>query len=172
MHSVKINALKQEYDELIEFCREQQQVSFEMYINDTYKRSLLLSIASFFETTISKAIYDFAGQRSQNDPELVALVNNKAIQRQYHSLFDWDANNANKFLKLFGEPFKQKTRNKIQKKGLTDAEIAFITIGKERNILVHQNYIEAPVNYTFEEIFSKYELACDFVEFLVETLLS
>lgn len=137
MHSIKINALHQEYNELIEFCRVHKQVTFEMYINDTYKRSLLLSAASYFETTISKAIYDFAGLRSHNNPEIVALVNNKAIQRQYHTLFDWDSNNANKFFRLFGEPFKQKARLQIKEKGLTDAEVAFITIGRERNILVH-----------------------------------
>lgn len=172
MHSIKINALHQEYNELIEFCREHKQLSFEMYINDTYKRSLLLSAASFFETTISKAVYDFAGLRSRGNPELVALVNNKAIQRQYHTLFDWDSNNANKFLRLFGESFKQKARLLIQEKSLADAEIAFMTIGRERNILVHQNYIEAQVNNTFEEIFEKYTLACTFVEFLVQLLLS
>lgn len=172
MHSIKINALHQEYNELIEFCRDNKQVSFEMYINDTYKRALLLSAASYFEMTISKAIYDFAGLRSHNNPEIVALVNNKAIQRQYHTLFDWDSNNANKFFRLFGEPFKQKARHLIQEKGLADAEMAFITIGRERNILVHQNYIEAQINNTFEEIFTKYEVACSFVEFLVQLLLS
>ena len=37
MYSAKIKALNDEYIELIEFCRLNNQVSFEMYINDTYK---------------------------------------------------------------------------------------------------------------------------------------
>ena len=172
MHSVKINALRDEYSELIDFCRENNQVSFEMYINDTYKRSLLLSAASYFEMTISKAIYDFADKKSHGNHEIVALINNKAIQRQYHTLFDWDRNNANRFLSLFGDSFKQKARNQIAEKGLVDAETAFMTIGRERNRLVHQNYIEAQVNDTFEEIFMRYEKACTFVEFLVQLLFS
>lgn len=47
MRSAKITALHDEYSELIEFCRNNKQVSFEMYINDSYKKSLLLSAASF-----------------------------------------------------------------------------------------------------------------------------
>lgn len=47
----------------------------------------------------------------------------------------------------------------------------FIAIGRERNRLVHQNYIEAQINDTFEEIWDKYTRACDFVE-LITYLLS
>ena len=50
--------------------------------------------------------------------------------------------------------------------------LAFIAIGRERNMLVHQNYIEAQINDTFEEIFSKYAKACKFVEFLINLFIS
>ena len=43
MYSAKIKSLYEEYGELIEFCRSNGQVSFELYINDTYKKALLLS---------------------------------------------------------------------------------------------------------------------------------
>ena len=54
MRCAKITSLHDEYSELIEFCKSNNQVSFEMYINDTYKKSLLLSVASFFEATITR----------------------------------------------------------------------------------------------------------------------
>lgn len=41
MYSAKIKSLYEEYGELIEFCRSNGQVSFELYINDTYKKALL-----------------------------------------------------------------------------------------------------------------------------------
>lgn len=82
MRSAKITALHDEYSELIEFCRSNKQVSFEMYINDTYKKSLLLSVASFFEATITKAIHDYVDKKSRQTPEIVAFVDNKAIKRQ------------------------------------------------------------------------------------------
>lgn len=170
MYSVKIRALRNEYNELIDFCKENKQVSFEMYINDTYKRALLLSAASFFEATITKTIHDFADGKSRKNPEIVAFIDNKALKRQYHTFFNWDVNNANQFFGLFGDGFKQRARLQIQEKDLSAAETAFLTIGRERNRLVHQNYIEAQVNGTFEEIYTQYEKACDFVELLIQLL--
>ncbi len=170
MYSPKIKALHDEYCELLDFCREYNQVSFEMYINDTYKKSLLLSAASYFETQISNAVHEFAVNASKGKNPLVAFVDNKALKRQYHTFFNWDGNNANQFFGLFGEDFKKKAREQIKEKELESAERAFITIGRERNCLVHQNYIEAQVNSTFDEIYDRYETACDFVEFIIQIL--
>ena len=103
--------------------------------------------------------------------EIVSFVDNKAIKRQYHTFFNWDGNNSNQFFGLFGDAFKRRAREEIQAKRLEEAEAAFMAIGRERNRLVHQNYIEAQINDTFEEIFAKYKKACDFVD-LIEQLLS
>lgn len=52
----------------------------------------------------------------------------------------------------------------------TYAESAFLSIGRERNLLVHQNYAEIRINDTFEEIYLKYEQACDFIDLIFELL--
>lgn len=171
MRSTKIASLHDECSEMISFCRSNKQVSFEMYINDIYKKSLLLSAASYFEATITKSIHDYINAKSRQSPEIVAFVDNKAIKRQYHTFFNWDGNNANQFFGLFGEDFKRRAREEIQSRNFGEAEAAFIAIGRERNRLVHQNYIEAQINDTFEEIWDKYTRACDFVE-LITYLLS
>lgn len=170
MYSAKIKALREEYDELVEFCRDNNQVSFEMYINDTYKKSLLLSAASYFESVITKIIHEFATKKSNGNPEIIAFIDNKAIKRQYHTFFNWDCNNSNQFLGLFGEEFKSIAKRQIQEKNLSDAESAFLSIGRERNLLVHQNYAEIRINDTFEEIYLKYEQACDFIDLIFELL--
>ena len=170
MHSSKIAALHDEYSELIEFCRSNEQVSFEMYINDTYKKALLLSAASFFEATITKAIHDYVDIKSHQTPEIIAFLDNKAIKRQYHTFFNWDGNNATHFFGLFGENFKRRAREEIRSRALDAAETAFIAVGRERNRLVHQNYAEAQINDTFEEIWIKYTKACDFVELIAQLL--
>ena len=122
-------------------------------------------------TIIIKIIHDFAEGKSRQNLSLVSFVDNKALKRQYHTFFNWDGNNANQFWGLFGDSFSQEAKKQIQDKKLVDAERAFIAIGRERNLLVHQNYIEATINDTFEEIYAKYEKACDFVE-LISQLLS
>lgn len=170
MYSAKIKSLYAEYVDLIEFCKSSDQVSFEMYINNTYKKSLLLSAASYFEVIITKTIHDFIDGKSRKNPEIVAFVDNKAMKRQYHTFFNWDGNNANRFFGLFGEAFKRRAREEIQTKELGEAEAAFMAIGRERNRLVHQNYIEVQINDTFEEIWNKYEKACDFVELIAQLL--
>lgn len=170
MYSAKIKLLCEEYSELIEFCRANSQISFEMYINDTYKKSLLLSAASFFEATIIQAIHDFADAKSRSNSEVVAFVDNKAVKRQYHTFFNWEGQNANQFFGLFGEAFKQKARQEIEARSLVEAEKAFMAVGRERNRLVHQNYIEAQINDTFEDIKNKYEKACEFVELIIQLL--
>lgn len=170
MDSAKIRSLYEEYGELIEFCRSNNQVSFELYINDTYKKVLLLSAASYFETIITKTIHDFVNEKTRYNPEIVAFVDNKAMKRQYHTFFNWDGNNANQFFGLFGDAFKRRAREEIQAKKLDEAEGAFLSIGRERNRLVHQNYIEVQINGTFEEIYAKYEKACDFVGLITQLL--
>ncbi len=35
-----------------------------------------------------------------------SLVKNKAVSRQYHTWFDWNANNANAFFNMFGDGFR------------------------------------------------------------------
>ncbi len=170
MYSAKINALRSEYDELIEFCRSNSQVSFEMYINDTYKKTLLLSAASLFESILTKTIHDFADSRSHHNPEVVAFLDNKALKRQYHTFFNWDSAQTNQFLGLFGDTFKQAARKKIQEENLIEAEGAFMAIGRERNRLVHQNFVEVQINDTFDEIYAKYENACNFVELIAQLL--
>ena len=168
MYSAKIKSLYEEYGELIEFCRSNGQVSFELYINDTYKKALLLSAASYFETVITKTIHDFVNRKTKCNVEIVSFVDNKAMKRQYHTFFNWDGSNANQFFGLFGDAFKRKAREEIHTKKLDEAEVAFLTIGRERNRLVHQNYIEVQINDTFEEIFAKYEKACDFVDLITQ----
>lgn len=168
MYSTRIKALYEEYKELIVFCQENKQISFEMYINNIYKKALLLSAASYFEFTITKIIHDYVAETSQNNMELIAFVDNKTLNRQYHTLFNWKENNANQFFGAFGESLKLSAKNMIKERGLIDAEVAFMEIGRERNNLVHRNYVEAVVNSTFEEIYEKYLRACQFIEFLAE----
>ena len=99
-------------------------------------------------------------------------LTNQEIKRQYHTFFSWDGNNANQFFGLFGEDFKRRAREEIRSRSLDEAEMAFMAVGRERNRLVHQNYVEAQINDTFEEIWSKYIKACDFVELIVQLLSS
>jgi hypothetical protein len=166
MYYSKIDVLVKEYKELMAFFHENGQISFGMFLDNVYKKALLLSASSYFESVIIATIHDYAASIAKSDNKLVAFIDNKALERQYHTMFDWTVSNTNKFWSLFGGDEKIRARKKLDEEGLQNAEQAFLTIGKERNELVHRNFVEANVNYTFEEIYIKYQRACDFIDFV------
>lgn len=170
MDSTKIRALYDDYKALSCFCYSQNQISFATCINDVYRKSLLISAASFFEVEICKAMYDAAEKKAKANRAFATFIENKVIKRQYHTFFAWDSPNTNNFWGLFGEDFKKNIRLEIKERKLEDAESAFLYIGRERNNLVHKDYVNFIIYNTFEEIYDKYKTACNFVEFIVEAL--
>jgi citrate lyase synthetase len=171
MENDRIERQYQDSKDLIAYLMEKSEVSFATYIDSVYKKVLVLSAASYFESVISKDISAYATKVSGSDKRIVTLIENKAIKRQYHTLFDWDKNNTNKFWSLFGENTKNKVREQLDaNEHLKTAEQAFVELGRQRNLLVHENFAEYDVNTTVEEIYEKYKLACEFVSYIEKVL--
>lgn len=171
MESERIERQYQDSKELYEYLIGKGEISFATYIDSVYKKVLVLSAASFFESTISKQISEYATKVSGADKRLVTLVQGKVIERQYHTLFDWNAKNTNSFWKLFGEQTKDKVRAQLAADLiLKTGEEDFLSLGKQRNLLVHENFAEYDVNTTLEEIYIKYKSACNFVDYIAIVL--
>ena len=80
---------------------------------------------------------------------ILAFVKNKAIERQYHTYFDWERSNANKFFSLFGTGFKDFMIARVKESKELAASIeAFLELGNIRNQLVHQNFAVFPLDKT------------------------
>lgn len=174
MESERIERQYKDSKDLFQYLMDKGEVSYATYIDSVYKKVLVLSAASFFEAIISKAISNFASKSSALDKRIVSLVELKVIDRQYHTLFDWNAKNTNAFWKLFGDDTKSTASQHIKEDSdLCNAEAAFIYLGSMRNSLVHQNFAEydIDVNITVDEIYAKYQLACNFLDF-VELVLT
>lgn len=164
IESERIESQYKDAKDLYDYLMGKGEISFATYIDSVYKKVLVLSVASFFERFIGSCILDFTRVSSSKDYRVVKLVENKVIERQYHTLFDWKAKNTNTFWRLFGDDTKIKVRNKIKEdEVLQKAELDFIEIGELRNLLVHENFAEYDVNLTLEDIYSKYTSACFFV---------
>jgi len=171
MESARIERQYQDAKELYNYLMKSEEVSFASYIEGVYKKVLLLSAASFFEYEITSLIKKFAQRASKSDMRLVTLVEKKALARQYHTLFDWDSTNTNKFWGLFGDTTKTKAKERIDKNDkLAQAEKDFLGLGKLRNSLVHENFSEYDVNITLQEIYDKYKSACKLIDFTAEVL--
>lgn len=171
MESERIERQYQDSKELYEYLVSKGEITFATYINNVYKKVLVLSAASYFESVITKQISEYATKASGADKRIVTLIENKAIKRQYHTLFNWEAKNTNTFWALFGETTKTKVREQINSNDdLRASEVYFIELGKQRNLLVHENFAEYDVNITIEEIYKKYKSACTFVSYIATVL--
>lgn len=158
-----IDILYQENKELVEFLQENGYYSLSTNTENTFPKVLLLATASYFEDLIKNTLMDFF-QQETSEP-LFLFVKNKAIERQYHTFFDWKSKNANQFFGLFGDGFKKFMKEQIGKdERLEQAIRAFLEIGNTRNILVHENFGGFHTYKTTQEIYNLYQQALVFVE--------
>jgi hypothetical protein len=140
-------------------------------VDDNFRKSLLLCVASYFEKSLSDHIADFIHEVSAKNTAAVEFVKNKAIRYQYHTWFSWDSRNANKFFSLFGEGFKKFMESRVREDRGLDASVkAFLEIGEGRNRLVHKDFGSFSLEKTTAEIYELYEKASVFVEMMPAAL--
>jgi RiboL-PSP-HEPN len=158
--------------QLVSFLNDKNEISLLNIAELNFKKSLLLSAASYFETRIREIVINFVTSKSSGCEEIIFFVKKKAIERQYHTYFDWDnAKNANTFFALFGENFKNSAVYDIKSDSkLNTSVLAFLELGKQRNTLVHQNFASFPIEMTSLEIYTKYQEALKFVEYIENKL--
>jgi RiboL-PSP-HEPN len=151
-----------------EYLSSQLQLSFAQDVEDTTRKNLALAAASYFEHELTAILSDFADRRSNGCSELVAFIQNKALKRQFHTLFDWEkGKNANAFFALFGESFKSSAESATrQDPALQEAIKSFLELGYLRNCIVHQNYASFATDKTADEILTSYRKAKEFLGYL------
>ena len=116
-------------------------------------------------------VLDFVKHITTENHPLMWLVHNKAVSHQYHTWFDWEARNANKFFGLFGTAFQDHMKEEVKNDNTLSSSIqAFIEIGRERNRLVHGDFGNFSLEKTSEEIYMLYVKAKRFVEWFPEAL--
>ena len=159
-----VDRLYQDFQEVIAGIGSAE-VSLQTTARVNFSKSLLLAAASYFEEQVKSQILDFVHNRSFGNEILTQFARNQAIERQYHTLFSWDATNANRFFSLFGSGFREYMKQHVDNDNeYREAIRAFLEIGRERNLLVHENYAQFPLEKTVEEIYARYRDALIFVD--------
>jgi hypothetical protein len=160
-----IDRLYENNEMLLSYLRENGEYSLLSNEESSFPKVLLLAVASYFEEKVKQILLDFF--QEQTTPPLFHFVKNKAIERQYHTFFNWKAANANQFFGLFGEEFKDFMDAEIKDNDtLNDAIRAFMEIGRTRNALVHENFATFPLQKTAKEIYDLYQQALLFLQML------
>jgi hypothetical protein len=100
-----------------------------------------------------------------------SLIKRRIFARDYYALFSWEAKNANTFFSNFGAEFKAHMSKMVSEKPELDQAVRdFLSIGLERNRLVHQDFATFTLEKTTKEIYHQYGSASRFVQCLKEEL--
>lgn len=171
MSQTVVDRLQAEFSSLIAVLNEADEISLISTADDNFRKSLLLAAASYFEHRMTAAVLSFVSSATRNHELVTSLVRNKAVARQYHTWFDWNAKNANNFFGMFGNGFRDFMKEKVNDDDDLDLSIrAFLELGGERNRLVHQDFGSFPLEKTSEEIYALYCRAMNFIEAFPEAL--
>jgi RiboL-PSP-HEPN len=164
-----IDSMYSDTSQLLGLLGAQGEPSIQSFANSNLRKVLLLSAASWFETRISNALQKFSTIHSNGHPGIESLIKGKAIERQYHTYFDWKKKKPGPFYALFGDVCGDQLEQLVKADAdLKDALAAFLELGSLRNELVHKNFAAFPFEKTTEEVYALYQRAESFVLF-VET---
>ncbi len=171
MQSTIIDKIYEDYLELFKYLENNKEISLRNDADNNFKKVLVLSTASYFEHEITQILLRFISKYSNNNSKIYSFTKRKAIDRQYHTYFDWDAKNANKFFSLFGDDFKGIIENDLKSNEWLERSIKdFIRIGSTRNELAHENFANFTLDMTSKDVYELYNSAKLFIEYLTEKL--
>ena len=162
-----VDVIFEEHQALVHYLTAAGEVSLQNNVDSNFRKTLLLAAASYFETALSDSLIALFSDRTNAAEPMVEFVRNKAIGRQFHSLFQWESPNANSFFSLFGANFSHFMRAEVVSDASLDSSIkAFLELGRLRNQLVHQNFASFTLEKTVEEIYASYKVALHFIEII------
>jgi hypothetical protein len=160
-----VDRIYDEFTALLKVLADQNEISLQAAADDSFRKVLVLSAASYFEHELTAIVAAYVDEISASDALIKGLVQSKAIDRQYHTWFNWKEKNANQFFGMFGNEFKTHMAAVIKASPDLDRSIkAFLEMGQQRNRLAHQNFAGFTMEKTAEEIFQLYKDSQLFIE--------
>jgi len=99
MPASDVERIHNEFSQLLEFLTASNEISLRAATDDSFRKVLILSAASYFEHRLTNAVAVFVDETTSSDGLVGALVQNKAINRQFHTWFKWDDKNAKPVLR-------------------------------------------------------------------------
>lgn len=139
------------------------------FINDIGAKTLVIAAAGDLERRLCSTILELYRGKSLSE-HLVQFVDKQALERKFHTLFNWDSNNVNTFLGLFGTTKKAELKTILENDPYRSQVIDFMYIGRTRNNIVHKGLTIASIENTKEEVYQKYRSGLAFVNFVALNL--
>ena len=160
-----VDTLYEDHLALSQLLASAAEPSLQVAANDSYRKSLVLAAASFFEHAIMEALSEFISTTGRGDARLISLCKKKAIDQKYFTYFEFKDRNCNGFFAIFGPAFRAAMVAAVDADPkLDEGAQAFLDLGRLRNELVHRNFAAFPLDKTAEEIYQLYQRALVFVD--------
>lgn len=155
--------------QLLNLLRDKREVSLYVWSSDYLRRFLVLVAANYFETEVREIMRGFIDSNT-NNPLVVSFLQ-KSMERQYHTYFEWEGKNANRFFSMFGDNFKRAAVQDVAADpDLNEAIGAFLELGQTRNELIHKRINAISLIKTTDEYFELHKKALIFVNYVKRKL--
>lgn len=163
--STAIDRLYQEHKQLVQFLEQENQLSLIVTVDESFRKSLTLAAASYFEVRTREYVVAYIEEVTQHNSRVVSFAKAKGVERQYHTYFDWKKRKAAPFFALFGSEFKTYIEAVIRNDSrLSESIDAFLELGELRNMLAHQDYAVFTMEKTVDDIYALYNKGLYFTE--------
>jgi hypothetical protein len=169
----QIDDLFEENNQLLSFLDSENEISFRSCFDDTFRKILLLSSASYFENKVLGIIEDFINKKA-NDEKIRSFIQSSKMKDRYFKLFDWrDRKPQNcDFLHAFGKDFYNSVKADLKDSPDLEMQIkAFLEIGDIRNNMVHENFAIFPMDKSPGDIYLLHQNAERFIIYIEKKLL-
>tara|TARA_R110002020_G_scaffold13224_1_gene47693 strand:- start:150 stop:692 length:543 start_codon:yes stop_codon:yes gene_type:complete len=167
---MSLQELKQTHDEVKNYLLQEGGIEQFTTYEALATKSLLIAAAGEMERKFNKLLKD--SPISYGSPDfLISFITSQAIERKFHSMFNWKSANINSFAGLFGPVKKAEIIDEF--KSLSGQKVIkdFIFIGSERNRIVHKGLATESLDHTFDEVWEKYLSASKILEILEKLLV-
>jgi hypothetical protein len=156
---------------LLEFLESKGELSHKLWAEASMAKVIIIAGAGALEVEMCAIVRRFVSSIKPNDPLVMAIVERKAITRQYHTWFSWPDRNAGPFYSLFGSDFSKAARlHARQEAEFERRESSFLSIGQERNEIAHGAFCSVQCSLSHREAYEKFlqaKLYCSDVERLL-----
>jgi hypothetical protein len=166
--STIVDTFYQNYEELSKEIGKAENVSLQVWVNERFRRILVLTIANSLENEIQSLIRELVKKKTSCEPVNFFLSN--SMERQFYTYFDFKSNNANRFFSLFGKRFKDEATADVDSDSkLKEGIASFLELIQTRNILMHENLHEVYIgDKTAREFYESYAKARIFLDYLIK----
>jgi hypothetical protein len=138
-----------------------------LIVGETARKTLAIAAASAFETDVIQLILGFSNATTGGNPYCSALIKQRVLDRQFHTLFSWKETSAGSFFAIFGADAKRYYDEAVRASvSLGQSARDFLDLGNARNEIVHKDYATYVFDKSLDDVIAQYRSARVFVDFI------